>query len=128
MGNLRAEPLSVEQAPYARLTAAIRLPRKGFPLLLYTLVEIIGYLISIVVMLVIVQFVLSLLISFNVVNTHNDPVASLWKAVNALLDPLLKPIRRFMPDTGMLDLSPMVLIILLQILRIVLGNMAVAAL
>ncbi|MFA7597384.1 MAG: YggT family protein [Novosphingobium sp.] len=97
-------------------------------MLLYTLVEIIGYLISIVVMLVIVQFVLSLLISFNVVNTHNDLVASLWKAVNALLDPLLKPIRRFMPDTGMLDLSPMVLIILLQILRIVLGNMAVAAL
>jgi len=97
-------------------------------LLLYTLVEIVGYLISIVVMLVIVQFVLSLLISFNVVNTHNDLVASLWKAVNALLDPLLKPIRRFMPDTGMLDLSPMVLIILLQILRIVLGNMAVAAL
>ena len=97
-------------------------------MLLYTLVEIIGYLISIVVMLVIVQFVLSLLISFNVVNTHNDLVASLWKAVNALLDPLLKPIRRYMPDTGMLDLSPMVLIILLQILRIVLGNLAVAAL
>jgi len=97
-------------------------------LLLYTLVEIIGYLISIVVMLVIVQFVLSLLISFNVVNTHNDFVASLWKAVNALLDPLLRPIRKFMPDTGMLDLSPMVLIILLQILRIVLGNMAAAAL
>ena len=88
-------------------------------MLLYTLV---------VVMLVIVQFVLSLLISFNVVNTHNDLVASLWKAVNALLDPLLKPIRRYMPDTGMLDLSPMVLIILLQILRIVLGNLAVAAL
>lgn len=97
-------------------------------MLLYTLVEIIGYLISIVVMLVIVQFVLSLLISFNVVNTHNDLVASLWKAVNALLDPLLRPIRKFMPDTGMLDLSPMVLIILLQILRIVLGNMAAAAL
>jgi YggT family protein len=97
-------------------------------LLLYTLVDIVGYLISIVVMLVIAQFVLSLLISFNVVNTHNDFVASLWKAVNALLDPLLNPIRRFMPDTGMLDLSPMVLIILLQILRIVLNNMAVAAL
>lgn len=97
-------------------------------MLLYTLVEIVGYLISIVVMLVIVQFVLSLLISFNVVNTHNDLVASLWKAVNALLDPLLRPIRKFMPDTGMLDLSPMVLIILLQILRIVLSNMAVASL
>lgn len=95
-------------------------------MLLYTLVEIVGYLISIVVMLVIVQFVLSLLIAFNVVNMHNQLVASLWKAVNALLDPLLKPIRRFMPDTGMLDLSPMVLIILLQIVRIILGNLAAA--
>lgn len=100
---------------------------KGLALLLYTLVEIVGYLISIIVMLVIVQFVLSLLIAFNVVNMHNQLVASLWKAVNALLDPLLKPIRRFMPDTGMLDLSPMVLIILLQIVRIILGNLAAAA-
>jgi YggT family protein len=96
-------------------------------LLLYTLVEIVGYLISIIVMLVIVQFVLSLLIAFNVVNMHNQLVESLWKAVNALLDPMLKPIRRFMPDTGMMDLSPMVLIILLQILRIILGNLAMAA-
>ncbi len=97
-------------------------------MLLYTLVEIIGYLINIVVMLVIVQFVMSLLISFNVVNMHNDFVAAIWKAVNAILDPMLQPIRRHMPDTGMLDLSPMVLIIVLQIARIILSNMAVAAL
>lgn len=96
-------------------------------MLLYTLVEIVGYLISIVVMLVIVQFVLSLLISFNVVNMHNDFVAAIWKATNAILDPVLQPIRRHMPDTGMLDLSPMVLIIGLQIIKIILSNMAVAA-
>lgn len=97
-------------------------------MLLFTLVQIVGYLISIVVMLVIVQFVMSLLISFNVVNMHNDFVAAIWKAVNALLDPVLQPIRRLMPDTGMLDLSPMVLIIGLQIIKIVLTNMAQAAL
>ena len=92
-----------------------------------TLFQIVGYLISVIVMLVIVQFVMSLLISFNVVNMHNDFVAAVWKAINALLDPLLRPIRRFMPDTGAIDFSPMVLIILLQILRIVLGNLAQAA-
>lgn len=97
-------------------------------MLLYTLVEIIGYLINIVVMLVIVQFVLGLLISFNVVNMHNDFVAAVWKATNALVDPILQPIRRHMPDTGMLDLSPMVLIIGLQVLRIILSNMAMASL
>lgn len=95
-------------------------------MIFYTLFEIVGYLVSIVVMLVIVQFVLSLLISFNVVNMHNQFVEAIWKAVNAILDPILSPIRRFMPNTGALDLSPLVLIIGLEILRIVLKNLAVA--
>lgn len=92
-----------------------------------TLFQIVGYLIQVIVMLVIVQFVMSLLISFNVVNMHNDFVAAVWRAVNALLDPILTPIRKIMPDTGAIDFSPMVLIVLLQILRIVLGNLAYAA-
>jgi YggT family protein len=95
--------------------------------LFYTLFEIVGYLINIVVMLVIVQFVMSLLISFNVVNMQNDFVAAIWRAVNALLDPILKPVRRIMPDTGAIDLSPMVLIIGLSILQIILKNLAIAA-
>jgi YggT family protein len=96
-------------------------------LLAATIFEIIGYLISVIVMLVIVQFVMSLLISFNVINMHNDFVAAVWKAINALLEPLLAPIRKIMPDTGAIDFSPMVLIVLLQIVRIVAGNLAYAA-
>ncbi len=96
-------------------------------MLFYTLFEIVGYLISIVVMLVIVQFVLSLLIAFNVVNTHNEFVAAVWRAVNALLEPLLAPIRRILPNTGTIDFSPMVLIVGLEILRIILRNVAMAA-
>lgn len=95
-------------------------------MLFYTLFEIIGYLISIVVTLVIVQFVLSLLISFNVVNTSNQFVEALWRGVNALLDPLLRPIRRLMPNTGSIDFSPLVLIVGLEIVRIVLKNFAYA--
>ena len=95
-------------------------------MLFVTLFEIVGYLISIVVTLVIVQFVLSLLISFNVVNVHNNVVAALWQAVNALLDPILRPIRKLMPNTGALDLSPMVLIIGLTVLQIILKNLAYA--
>lgn len=95
-------------------------------MLLLTLYQIVDYLISIIVVLVIVQFVLSLLISFNVVNRHNQFVEAVWRAVNALLDPLLRPVRRFMPDTGAIDFSPMVLIVLLTILRIVLGNLLAA--
>lgn len=97
-------------------------------MLLLTLSQIVGYVVSIIIILVIVQFVLSLLISFNVVNMQNDFVAAIWRSVNALLDPLLRPIRRLMPNTGSIDFSPLVLIVLLNIVQIVLNNLAVASL
>ena len=89
-----------------------------------TLSQIVGYLISVVIILVIVQFVISLLVAFNVVSMHNQWVAAIYNAVNALLDPLLRPIRRIMPDTGAIDFSPLVLIVLLNIVNIVLRNLA----
>ena len=93
-------------------------------MILLALSQIVGYLISIVIILVIVQFILSLLISFNVVNTRNDFVLAIWRAVNALLDPMLRPIRRILPDTGAIDFSPLVLIIGLNVLNIILQNLA----
>ena len=93
----------------------------------YTLVEIISLLINVIVIAVIIQFVLSLLLAFNVVNRHNGAVDAVWTAINAILDPVLRPIRKVMPNTGAIDFSPMVLIILLQIILIVLKNVAIAA-
>ena len=89
--------------------------------------QIVGYLISIIIVLVIVQFVLSLLVAFNVVNMHNQWVAAIWRSINALLEPLLRPIRRLLPDTGAIDFSPLVLIVGLEILRIILKNLAMAS-
>ena len=97
-------------------------------MILLTLSQIVGYLISIIIILVIVQFVLSLLIAFNVVNMQNDFVVAIYRAVNALLDPILSPIRRILPNTGSIDFSPLVLIVGLNILNIVLRNAAVATL
>jgi YggT family protein len=93
-------------------------------MLLYTIVQMIDYLVNIVSMVVIVQFVLGLLIAFNVVNMQNNAVAAIWKALNAILEPLLAPIRRLMPDTGAIDFSPMVLIVLLNLLSILLRGIA----
>ena len=89
--------------------------------------QIVGYLISIVILLVIVQFVISLLFAFNVVSMHNQWAAAIYRAVNSLLEPILRPIRRIMPDTGAIDFSPLVLIVLLNIVNIVLGNLALAS-
>lgn len=93
-------------------------------MLFYTLYQIVDYLVNIIVFVVIVQFVLSLLIAFNVVNMHNQFVSAVYQALNAILEPMLRPIRRIMPHTGAIDFSPMVLIIGLTILQIILGNLA----
>jgi YggT family protein len=91
---------------------------------LLALIQIIGLLTQVIVMLVIVQFVIGLLFAFNVVNTSNQFLFQVYRSINALLEPVLGPIRRLMPDTGAIDFSPLVLIVLLQILMIVLGNLA----
>ena len=91
---------------------------------MYVLIQVIGSAISLISTLVITQMVLGLLISFNVVNTQNDFVAGVWRALNALLEPLLRPVRKIMPDTGMIDFSPMVLIFALNALSMVLNSFA----
>lgn len=91
--------------------------------MLLALIQIIGYLVTIVSTVVIVQFVLSLLIAFNVVSLSNNFVASIWHSLNLILDPMLKPIRKIMPDTGMIDFSPIVLIIGLRIIQMLLGGL-----
>ncbi len=63
---------------------------------------------------VIIQFILYLLLTFNVVNQSNQFVNAVWEAINAILNPLLSPIRRMMPNTGMIDFSPMVLLFGIQ--------------
>ena len=100
-------------------------------MLLVAVADIVAYLINILVTIIIVQFVLSLLISFNVVNLHNQFVAAVWQAVNALLDPILRPVRKLMarilPDTGALDFSPLVLIVALTVLQKIVTYMAYAS-
>ena len=88
---------------------------------LYALYDIISLLVNVFVMLVIVQFVIGLLFAFNVVNPSNDFLRSVYESINRLLEPVLRPVRNMLPQTGALDLSPLVVIVLAQIVLIVLG-------
>jgi len=85
------------------------------------LVPILVLLANVITTAVIVQFILGLLISFNVVNYHNQLVSALWTALNAILDPILAPIKRRMPNTGGIDFSPIVLLLLIQVAIIILS-------
>lgn len=85
------------------------------------IIPILMLLARIVSTIVIIQFILGLLISFNVVSYHNNFVSALWTGMNAILDPILRSIRRHMPNTGGIDFSPLVLLVLIQIAIIILS-------
>ncbi|BBI19761.1 MAG: YggT family protein [Pseudomonadota bacterium] len=87
-----------------------------------TIYQIIEMLTNVLVMLIIIQFIIGLLFAFNVVNRSNDFLASFYMAINRFLEPVLRPIRNVLPNTGQIDFSPLVLIILLNIVLIILGN------
>ena len=65
----------------------------------------------------IISAILSWLIAFNVLNTSNRLVYSLLDISYKMTDPLLRPIRNFLPNLGGIDISPVILILLLMFLR-----------
>ncbi|WDR01715.1 YggT family protein [Devosia algicola] len=69
-----------------------------------------------------IMIIMSWLISFNVINTRNQFVASLWQIVNAITDPILAPIRRIIPPMGGLDLSPLIVFVAIFFLQSFLAN------
>lgn len=93
------------------------------------LLGITDYLLYLLGIVIVAQFVMSILISFNVINTYNEFVRAIWQALEKMTEPLYRPIRRILPDFGAIDFSPMVVIILITILRsYVLPEIAIAAL
>jgi len=65
------------------------------------------------VWVVIASAILSWLVAFNVVNSRNQVVNTIGQALYNLTEPVLRPIRRFMPNLGGLDISAIVLILMI---------------
>ncbi len=61
--------------------------------------------------IIIIWVVASWLVAFNVINPHNQFIRTILHALSQLTEPVMRPIRRVLPDLGGLDLSPMVAII-----------------
>jgi YggT family protein len=74
------------------------------------------YILNIAWWIIIVQAILSWLVAFNVINTYNDFVRSIFVALDRLTAPLYRPIRRILPDLGALDLSPLVVLLIIGLL------------
>ncbi|MEY3080855.1 MAG: hypothetical protein RJA94_840 [Pseudomonadota bacterium] len=72
--------------------------------------------------IILAMVVMSWLIAFGIINRSNPYVRQIGYALDRLTEPLLRPIRRVLPDLGGIDISPIVLLIGLQFLGILVDN------
>lgn len=78
---------------------------------------------------VIIQVVLSWLLNFGVVDGRNPFVRQVWQGLGRLTEPLYRPIRRFLPDLGGIDLAPLIVFLAIMFLqRLIMVDLRVALL
>lgn len=87
-----------------------------------SLLEIILLVVSVAKFLIFVHVIMSWLISFNVLNARQPLVGQIWYGLNRLLDPIYEPIRRILPQTGGLDLAPLVALLAIFGIEIIIRN------
>jgi len=77
------------------------------------ILQLIQLLLDVAFFIMIAHIILSWLVTFNVLNVRQPIVGSIWDGLNRLLEPVYAPIRRMLPNTGALDLAPLVAFIIL---------------
>jgi YggT family protein len=87
-----------------------------------SLYQIIMLILDVVWFVMIAHIIMSWLISFQVLNLYQPMVHSIWTGLNRLLEPIYGPIRSFLPNTGPLDLAPLVAFIILIAIQTILRN------
>jgi YggT family protein len=102
------------QLPPSRVNSRVG-ERFGGPM--RAILDVILLVLDLYTWVIILAAVLSWLIAFNVVNMYSDVVRSIWNVLTALTEPLLRPIRQFMPNFGGLDISPVILLLLIFFIR-----------
>jgi YggT family protein len=82
-----------------------------------SLARLIDLVIQIYTWVLIASAVLSWLLAFGIINRHSPIVSQVGRFLYQVTEPVLRPIRRFVPLIGGVDLSPLILILLLWLLR-----------
>jgi YggT family protein len=85
--------------------------------MLNALVDIADLLLNILFWIIIIQVILSWLLAFNVLNTSSQGVRTVAVALDRVTASLYRPIRRLLPDFGGLDFSPLVILILIEVIE-----------
>ena len=89
---------------------------------LYALVGIITMLLQLLIWIIVIQAILSWLVAFNVINLHQPFVRAVYTAMDRITEPLYRPIRKILPDFGGLDFSPLILLLLIQVVSMLVAG------
>jgi YggT family protein len=81
------------------------------------ILDVVLLILQLYVYVIVIAAILSWLIAFNVINIHNDLVRSIWNALNALTEPVLRPIRQLTPNLGGIDIAPIILLLLIFLIE-----------
>jgi YggT family protein len=87
--------------------------------LLLHILDFISYLLTLYIYIIIAYAVMSWLIAFNVVNTRNQFVRTVLDFLYRITEPVLRPIRRVLPDLGGIDISPIVVWLIIIFIQMV---------
>ncbi|CCJ05804.1 YggT family protein [Methylocystis sp. SC2] len=90
----------------------------------YAMVKLLLTIIDIYWWILLATVVVSWLTAFDVINMRSNVAYSIWKWLNAMTEPLLGPIRSVLPSVGGLDISPLILLLLMQFLRDLIASSA----
>lgn len=81
------------------------------------LLDVILVVLQLFTYIIIISAILSWLLAFNVINYRNDVVRTIWTTLNAITEPVLRPIRNFVPNLGAIDISPIVALLLIFLIE-----------
>ncbi len=84
---------------------------------MYAILHLVNTVLSLYSYVIIATAIMSWLLAFDVINFRNDFVRSIWNFLNALTEPVLRPIRRILPNLGGIDVSPIILLLLLMFVQ-----------
>ena len=91
----------------------------------FAILQTLSFILNIVWWIFLIMIIMSWLISFNVINTRNQFVNSVWRVLNQITEPILKPLRRVIPPMGGLDLSPLIVFVVIFFLQNLIASIAV---
>jgi len=95
-------------------------------IILDPLIQILIVALNVYVYMVIASAILSWLVHFGVINTRNQFVSMIGEFLWRITEPALRPIRRFLPNLGGIDISPIILILIIYFLQRVLQNILIS--